>query len=69
MKNYAAMHPQVLHIAFAVEDVDETRARLVAAGATPEGEVTRLENGDLLAFLRDPWGIPLQLAKRGQPLV
>jgi glyoxylase I family protein len=63
------MHPLVLHIAFAVEDVDETRAKLIAAGATAEGEVTRPENGDLLAFLRDPWGIPLQLASRGQPLV
>jgi len=67
--DYAAMHPLVLHIAFAVEDVDETRAKLIAAGATAEGEVTRPENGDLLAFVRDPWGIPLQLANRRQPLV
>jgi hypothetical protein len=67
--DYASMHPLVLHLAFSVDDVDQTRARLLAARAIAAGDVERLENGDELAMLRDPWGIPLQLAKRGQPLV
>ena len=67
--DYRAIHPLVMHIAFAVEDVDRSRAELVAAGAIIEGEIARLENGDIMAMVRDPWGIPLQLACRSQPLV
>jgi len=66
--DYAAMSPLILHIAFAVDDLEATRTRLLAAGATPEGEITHVANGDQLAMLRDPWGVPLQLAKRGRPL-
>lgn len=67
--DYAAMHPLNLHIAFSVEDIEATRARLVAAGATAEGETMTTPNGDQLAFVRDPWHVILQLAKRGKPLI
>jgi glyoxylase I family protein len=67
--DYASMHPMVLHLAFSVEDMEGTRARLLAAGATTEGDVATRANGDQLAMLRDPWGVPLQLVKRGQPLI
>jgi catechol 2,3-dioxygenase-like lactoylglutathione lyase family enzyme len=66
--DYRSMHPLVLHIAFMVEDMEGTRARLLSAGATAEGEISNLDNGDQLAMLRDPWGVAVQLAKRAQPL-
>jgi glyoxylase I family protein len=69
LPDYAAMDPLLLHIAFAAEDVPATRARLIAAGAKPVGEVTATSSGDQLAMLRDPWGLALQLAQRARPLV
>ena len=66
--DYAALHPQQLHIAFAVDDIEGEKQRLLAAGATLDGDIHALPTGDLLLFLRDPWGLTLQLAKRKIPL-
>jgi glyoxylase I family protein len=66
--NYPCVDPLLLHFAFDVEDVPGTRARLMAAGATPEGEVT-MAGGDELAMLRDPWGVAVQLVKRAKPMI
>ena len=66
---YASMDPLVLHVAFAADDVGATRARLIAAGATPVGDVAVTPTGDEFAMLRDPWGLALQLARRVRPLV
>ncbi len=62
--DYPSMPPQVLHLAFAVADVKETRDRLVQAGATVAEDFSITHAGDELAMLRDPWGFPLQLVKR-----
>src|SRR4051812_23347929 len=59
--DYAAMDPLVFHIAFGTTDVRGTLQRLLAAGATSAGEVTTTPAGDEMAFLRDPWGVALQL--------
>ena len=67
--DYAAMHPNVLHLAFTAEDIEADRARLIADGATPHGEIRVSQNGDRRVFLRDPWGVALQLVQRGTPLV
>lgn len=66
--DYHAINPLVLHIAFSVEDMEAEKQRLLDAGATIAGDLQILPNGDQLLFLRDPHGIPLQLAKRGQSL-
>jgi glyoxylase I family protein len=67
--DYRAIHPQVLHIAFAVTDIAAVRARLLEAGATPEGEIFSNPDGDQLVMLRDPWGVPLQLVQRATPML
>ena len=67
--DYAAMDPLLLHIAFVADDMEGARARLVAAGATLAGEIGTTPAGDHLAFLRDPWGLALQLATRSKPIV
>jgi glyoxylase I family protein len=67
--DYRAMDPFVLHLAFVTPDVRGTRERLLAAGAASAGEVTATPAGDELAFLRDPWGVTIQLVRRASPLV
>ena len=67
--NYRELHPFVFHLAFMTDDVASTRARLLAAGATPEGDVSVSPAGDELAMLRDPWGLPLQLLRRRQRMI
>ena len=67
--DYRDSDPLVLHLAFAVDDVRATRARLLQAGATAEGEMTVADNGDELAMLRDPWGFAVQLVKRRTPML
>jgi len=67
--DYRAQDFLVLHLAFATDRIDEDRARLLAAGATAEGEPTMAPNGDRVANLRDPWGFAIQLAQRGEPML
>ncbi|HEX5214618.1 MAG TPA: VOC family protein [Vicinamibacterales bacterium] len=67
--NYASMDPLLLHLAFRAIDVAAERARLIAAGATPVGDVMANETGDTVAMLRDPWGMAVQLVKRVDPMI
>ena len=70
--DYAGMDVFTLHVAFKVDDVTSVRTRLLEAGATaagPQGDVVTADNGDVMCFLRDPWGLVVQLVKRGQPLL
>ena len=67
--DYRAIDPLILHIAFYADDVAGERRRLIAAGATPEGEVQHNDSGDVVAMLRDPWGLALQLVKRKKPML
>ena len=67
--DYASMDPFVFHIAFLTDDVAGKRQALLAAGATSAAEVTTSESGDVMTFLRDPWGVCLQLVKRAKPLM
>jgi uncharacterized glyoxalase superfamily protein PhnB len=63
------MDPLLLHVAFMVDDVDAVRQKLIAAGATPAGEVTTTPAGDRLAMLRDPWGLAIQFLRRADPML
>jgi glyoxylase I family protein len=67
--DYAAMHPLMLHVAFAVDDVAAVHARLVASGATSFSGPETTAAGDQLAMLRDPFGLPIQLVHRQPPLL
>jgi catechol 2,3-dioxygenase-like lactoylglutathione lyase family enzyme len=67
--DYRTMNPLTLHLAFAAADMGRDRARLLAAGATPEGDVQVNDLGDRVAMLRDPWGIPLQLVVRADKMI
>lgn len=66
--NYAEMNPLLLHLAFVCETPDATRAKLEKAGATFAEEV-RIKDGSHLVMMRDPWGLAIQLCKRGVPML
>jgi len=68
MPDYPNMNAFNFHIAFASDNIEADRDRLVAAGATA-GEITSTPRGDKLLFLRDPWQIPFQFVQRSAPLV
>lgn len=65
--NYDDIHPQTLHIAFVTDQIESERQRLIDEGANPVGEISVLGT-NLLAFFRDPWGVPFQLVQRQNPL-
>jgi glyoxylase I family protein len=67
--NYASMDPLLLHVAFMVDDVAAVRQKVMAAGATPVGEITTTPAGDQLAMLRDPWGLAIQFVHRADPML
>jgi len=67
--DYSSMDPLMLHIAFMVDEVKGTCRKLVAAGATVVTDVTITDAGDELAMLRDPWGVPIQILKRAEPML
>jgi catechol 2,3-dioxygenase-like lactoylglutathione lyase family enzyme len=66
---YRAMDPFILHVAFSAEDVPAARARLISAGGSPQGDIVVTPDGDELAFVRDPWGFVIQLARRRTSLI
>lgn len=66
--SYPAMDPLVLHVAFICDDVAGEAARLVGAGAALVSGPERIGEDDL-AMLRDPWGLAIQLVRRGRPMV
>ncbi|MCS7047383.1 MAG: VOC family protein [Gemmataceae bacterium] len=67
--DYRGLDPFVFHIAFLSDNVAADRERLLKAGAAAAGEVTSNDAGDVMAFVRDPWGITVQLMKRARPLL
>jgi predicted enzyme related to lactoylglutathione lyase len=69
MPDYPKMSPLHLHLAFAVSDMAETRDRLVKAGTTVVEDISTTHAGDEIAMLRDPWGFPIQLVKRAEPMI
>ncbi len=67
--DYRSLGPLSLHIAIAAKNVPTERERLLAAGCYPAGEIKTTEIGDVMTFVRDPWGLAIQLVSRKIPLV
>jgi catechol 2,3-dioxygenase-like lactoylglutathione lyase family enzyme len=57
----------VAHVCFDVSDIDREFDRLVAAGATPQGEIAEVTAGPVTGcracYLRDPDGIVIELVE------
>lgn len=65
---YRSMNPLLVHLAFVSENPAQDKARLLEASATEVSD-QQLEDGSHLVMLRDPWGLALQLCKRGTPML
>jgi len=52
-----------LRVMFAVDDLDDTLARLRARGAELVGEVVRFQDSYLLCYIREPGGLLIGLAE------
>jgi glyoxylase I family protein len=66
--SYGAMNPLVLHVAFVSDDPEADKTALLSAGATLVEEQC-FDDGSHLVMLRDPWGLAIQLCKRGVPML
>ncbi|MFC6998911.1 VOC family protein [Rufibacter roseus] len=66
--DYRSMNPLLVHLAYVSENPTADKERLCAAGATLVSDA-HLEDGSHLIMLRDPWGLALQLCKRGTPML
>ena len=66
--DYASQPPSRVHLAFVSADPAGDSKKLLAAGATYVEDV-HLPDGGYLVALRDPWGLAIQLAMRGQAMV
>src|SRR5687768_353359 len=55
------------HVCFDVVDIEATWAKLIAAGARPQGEIARVDTGPVkglkAGYLRDPSGIIIELVE------
>jgi glyoxylase I family protein len=65
----ASIHHLSFHFAFAVDDVQAIRDRLIAAGAKLVEDIRVSSSGDQILMLRDPWGVPIQFIKRAEPML
>jgi glyoxylase I family protein len=65
---YGNQNPLEFHFALKVDDPLKVKDKLISAGATFEEEI-KMDDGSHLIMLRDPFGIPLQLCKRGKPMI
>ena len=65
---YAEMNPLLLHVAFVSVDPEADKEALLAAGATLLKE-EHLADGSYLVMMRDPWGLAIQLCRRGTPML
>ncbi len=66
--DYKNQDPLIVHIAFASSHPKEDKMRLQKAGAREvSDDITG--SGDHVIMLRDPWGVPIQLCERMEPMV
>lgn len=65
---YRNMDPLLVHLAFVSAQPEEDKERLLKAGASLVTE-QHLKDGSHLIMMRDPWGLAVQLCKRGVPML
>lgn len=65
--DFKTIPPAAFHLAFYSDDLEEDSTRLCSHGATQlDGAPDK--NGYGLMMLRCPWGLPIQLCRRKEPL-
>ena len=69
MLAFPTVPPPALHLAFVSQNVEQDCIRLESAGAVRVSGPEKMPSGDIMAMLRDPWGVCLQLVHRAQPML
>lgn len=67
--DYRKTDPLLMHVAYISDNLAADRDRLVQAGAAIVDDLTTTPSGDVIVMLRDPWGVPIQLVKRAEPMI
>jgi catechol 2,3-dioxygenase-like lactoylglutathione lyase family enzyme len=67
--NMNMIHHLSMHFAFIVDDVRSMRTGLIEAGAKLIEDLKTTDTGDQILMLRDPWGMPIQVIKRSEPIL
>jgi len=57
------------HFAFMVDSIEVSKSKLISNGAKVMEDISALPSGDKVLMMRDPWGMPLQLVKRVNPML
>ena len=66
--DYRSINQWTQHVAFSSSALEVDAAALSRLGATWDGAIVDLPGGDQTAFVRDPWGLTIQLIQRVKPL-
>ena len=66
--DYHAINQWTQHVAFSSSDLQTDAAKLSSLGGQWDGVIVDLPGGDQTAFVRDPWGLTIQLIQRVTPL-
>jgi len=69
MVNFDSVSYQTFHVAFVVHGIQTVKDALVATGAKIAEDMKKTLNGDDVLMLRTPWGLPIQLVKRVDPML
>jgi len=65
----ASLSHMSIHVAFMVDDIQNTKDILISAGAKVIEDVTKTPAGDSILMLRDPQNLPIQFVKRAIPML
>ncbi len=57
------------HFAFMVDSINIFKSKLSSRGAKVMEDISKLPSGDQVLMMRDPWGMPLQLVERVNPML
>ncbi len=57
------------HFAFMVDDIQAAKKNLIAGGAQLVDDITKTPGGDYVMMMRDPWGEPIQIVHRADPML
>ncbi len=67
--DFSTINYMSFHFAFMVDSINTVEKRLLKNGATLVEGISQTPAGDKVLMLRDPWGMPLQLVERIEPML
>jgi glyoxylase I family protein len=69
IQDFSKMNHMSLHLAFLVSDIEATKNKLLAKNASVAEDIKKIQSGDQVLTMRDPWGLSIQFIQRIKPLI